>query len=439
MTAQTPHVWAAIIAVVLLQSVGGAGVVNAAELVRSDASSAVVTERAGDTTTLTQQVVDGLLKLRERGAATFPAIYGGIASGADGDDDVLVVYLTSLDAQIEHEVLRFAGVPAEKVRFEDAVMSRLDAEALDARFSADVPSLTSAGYELRSWGIGRDVAYEVQLAPAMTDEAAALDEQARALEERYGPGLRVSRLEAEAVLTGRADDHPQWYGGDFINSTRTDFGVTSYHYCTSAFPLTNPAGNSFILTAGHCYVPGERIYNGIPPSYGIGGWNRNLIGTLYTRTFNTGYPDAGLIAADGSRGMWTGSSAAPTRPVTIDALIDPWPGMPLCIDGAYEGEVCSLTVGNPDHPVCIGSAPCFPHQATTDGWTAQAIGDGDSGAPLYATIDGTTYGVGIASSATGSRGDDCNNWTAFHRLCSSGVNIQNIGPILTQWGLSLDP
>jgi hypothetical protein len=41
-------------------------------------------DQTGDTTTLSREVVEALLQLREVGAATFPEVYGDIASGPPG-------------------------------------------------------------------------------------------------------------------------------------------------------------------------------------------------------------------------------------------------------------------------------------------------------------------------------------------------------------------
>ncbi|MFB2597419.1 hypothetical protein ACEXQE_06475 [Herbiconiux sp. P17] len=259
------------------------------------------------------------------------------------------------------------------------------------------------------------------------------------LAERYGPHIVVDSAPGEPrLLVSRADDNVQWYGGDFLNANRGAGTQRQFASCTSGIPLKWPTtGNKYILTAGHCYVTSEQVYNGIGNV--AGGWSTNRVGAVTNRSWSIGYPDAELIAADGSRAVWTGSTVAPTGTVTIDTLVNPWRGMPLCVDGAYEGEYCGMTVGDPDHTTHAGGIS-IAHQATLTSSNTQAVGDGDSGGPAYATIQGTTYGVGIISS-TPDGFHPCTIWSAqiSGRVCGSTAYVQNIGPVLSMWNLVLDP
>lgn len=405
----------------------------------SDDPKASETAAKKDTTALSAEVVDGILKLRDEGPKAFPEIYGDIASGVPGDVDVLVVYLTELNSDVEKQVIDLAGVSAEKVAFKKAAMTRLQAEALDEQFNADAQELIAEGFPLQSWGIGDGVTYHVEVEASASRGEAAVSSLQVGLSEKYGPDIVVDSAPGDPrLLSSRANDNVQWYGGDFLNANRGTATQRTFASCTSGFPLTWPAtGNKYILTAGHCYVTGEQVYNGIGNV--AGGWSTNLVGGVTNRSWNIGYPDAELIAADGSRAMWTGSSAAPTGTVTINTLVNPWRGMPLCVDGAYEGEFCGMTVGDPDHTVQAGGNS-IAHQATLTSSNTQAVGDGDSGGPVYATIQGTTYGVGIISS-TPDGFYPCTNWSVQigGRVCGPTVYIQNIGPVLSMWNLVLDP
>jgi hypothetical protein len=407
----------------------------------SDPSAPAIAEMSS--TSPSSEVVQGLLRLRDEGPHLWPDGYGDIASGIQGDEDVLVVYLAESNQDLEGQVLDFAGVPVEKVAFRRASMTRVEAEALDARFSADAQNLIAQGYGLISWGIGEGVTYHVTLDASSADDVGGRAAVASYLTERYGPDLVIDFSPAPPVLLNdRAHDNPQWYGGDFLNANRGTAARRISIPCTSGIPLTWAAtGNKYILTAGHCYSLTEKIYNGIGNV--TGGWDSNLVGSITNRSWNIGYPDAELIGADGSRAMWRGPSAMPpgqtAGTVTIDTLTNPWRGMPLCVDGAYEGQFCGMTVGDPDHSVSAGGNTGIAHQATLTSSNVQAVGQGDSGGPVYATIQGVTYGVGIISSVADGY-YSCTNWArqVGGRMCGSTVNIQNIGPVLSMWNLVLD-
>lgn len=395
---------------------------------RETTGSGVQTENS---TALSGEVVEALLRLREQGPDRFPESFGEVASGPPNDEDLLVVYLFPSDSGAETSVREFTGLPADKIQFRPASMTSAEADALDARFTADAPELLASGIRLTGWGIGEGVVLEIELlrsGDAAVDEATATD-----LAARYGQHVRVVLTsEMRELAAGRAHDSPEWRGGSFLNVT----SGRTHAACTSGFALTWPkTGNKYILTAGHCYGLGARVFNGIGNV--AGGWSSNLVGTVTNRSYNIGYPDAALIQADGRSEAWTGSSAAPSGSMSIDVLTDPWRSMPLCIDGAFEGEYCGMTVGNPDKHVTIGGVT-FAHQAELTSSNPQAAGHGDSGGPAYATILGVTYGVGIISSTNAST--PCVSWSAQvgGRSCGNNVAIQNIEPVLEQCHVVLD-
>jgi hypothetical protein len=344
---------------------------------------------------------------------------------------VLIVYLTRPGGHEEQQVREFTGLPVEKIWIREAAMTSGEAKSLEARFSADAAGLITSGIAVQGWGVGEGVVLEVEV--LSTGDVSEDHAQEVELLAQYGPHVRVVHAAEEPrLLAGRAHDASQWRGGSFLNSVRDGSNVA----CTSGVALTWPrTGNKYLLTAGHCYRLGERVYNGIGNV--AGGWNSNVVGTVTNRSFNIGYPDAALIQADARPEVWTGSSAAPSGTRAIDTLTDPWRNMPLCIDGAYEGEYCGMTVINPDRAVTTGGVT-FAHQAELTSSNLQAAGDGDSGGPAYATIYGVTYGVGIISSAMTV--EPCRSWSAQigGRQCGSTVFTQNILPVLGQWNVVLD-
>lgn len=166
-----------------------------------------------------------------------------------------------------------------------------------------------------------------------------------------------------------------------------------------------------------------------------------LIGSMTNRTYNPNGYDAALIAANGLRSIWTGSSTAPSGVITVGAVLDPWDGAPACSSGAYEGEYCGWKFA--------GQPSCYPWDSGGTGYwcnlqkmtnsKTQAAGEGASGGPVYASINGVVYGWGIIKGT--NKTYVCSNWNSYFsgsRMCSGTAYVHRLSAVLNQWSLQLD-
>ncbi|MGA1835553.1 hypothetical protein VD659_01350 [Herbiconiux sp. 11R-BC] len=368
------------------------------------------------------------MKIREVGPSMFPSVYGGMATGNEATQDILEVYLSEPDPDVEKQIRDLVGLPAEKLSFETARQNLSDAEALNKRVTADINDGKLEG--VITWGVVRDVSVLIGL----SDKT---DERVEALREEYGQGVSVQTgLTPSTATSGRADDSPEWYGGDFVsNSTGT---------CTTAFPVKWQS-NKYILTAGHCFGLTESVYNyaGWPINRGLNGY----IGGITNHSFGNGVPDAELIAADGSRSIWDGGTLGSGLNSPVVGFSDPWNGAPMCLSGALDGQYCSFTASNVGLPVTVNYGSVTYTVSNTSlitGPSVQAIGPGDSGAPVFGSIGGSQLGFGILIASSNAGAVPCSNWSAQYaaagvsRNCNSSGYITNIGAVLNMWGLSLD-
>ena len=103
----------------------------------------------------------------------------------------------------------------------------------------------------------------------------------------------------------------------------------------------------------------------------------------------------------------------------------------LCYSGAFSGLVCGNEVTSASSYICYAGFQCYWIATTTQIQGQPAVGNGDSGGPIFGIVqraDGTlgAYGVGINSGITGGT-TNCTGQPGFQRsetefrLCSPNV------------------
>ena len=94
----------------------------------------------------------------------------------------------------------------------------------------------------------------------------------------------------------------------------------------------------------------------------------------------------------------------------------------MCYSGSYSGTVCNNYVDNTNVTACYGAPyPCYNGLVATYQTTGvAAAGQGDSGGPVYGTINGQPYAVGIISgiyeplsTCSGDTGRDCSVYAIY--------------------------
>jgi hypothetical protein len=379
---------------------------------------------------ISREVFEGIAAIRDYGPKVHPEVYTGISTNDPESVDILVIYLTSADPAVQEEFAVASGVPREKLKFGLSSRTEIGFAELNAQFPNDRAELAANGIDIQGWGVGAGHVEEVYVKTS--------DEGIAQLKQRYGDDITYIRDWDPAMFqdAGRVDDNPEWYGGNFLD-------VDGGGGCTNSFPLRWIGHtNQYILTAGHCGQNSQWVRNRAKSPINIG--TGTVIGQIAAQTYNPNGYDAALIVADGSRGIWTGSSAAPNGVITVQAVSDTWDGAPACLSGAYDGESCAWRMR--------GTPTCFPWTSPTNNWCnlqrmeniasngVQTAGQGDSGGPVYASINGVVYGFGMLKGVGYST--ICSNWnTQFQgsRSCGKWAYIHRLSGIMNQWNLELDP
>lgn len=181
--------------------------------------------------------------------------------------------------------------------------------------------------------------------------------------------VTVSAGTAPAAAFGRWGDTAPYNGGAAIAN------ITAGVECSSGFTMHNSAGQTFLLTAGHCGATGNQW---ITPNQGL------FIGTT-TEVSTPQHLDAEIIAAPAEPFMYNGGpdpsgqgigeSLAGISSVSFAAI-----GELVCQLGAFSGPRCNIKT-TAEGFIYLNGSPVLTIQAqTTDG--SEAIGNGDSGGPV---------------------------------------------------------
>ena len=367
------------------------------------------------------------------GTGTMASEYSGLTLTNKAQN--IVVYVKTADTAIEQKLRAFLPT---RLTFTVVPRSYQELQDLDARFTSAHDTLVQAGIRPVRWypdpAQGLEVVQVMDMTPA---------EQAD-LTSRFPGQLKLSSIPAAdqpTFFTNRITDSPLWIAGDFIAQNPSTRGT-----CTSGPATRNAAGEYWIMTDSHCFALGASVSNW-SPDLSLGNKN-NTIGIVKAQDLRQYGLDAELINAEGSDEYWAGTTDNPVGqfwrgPAPTNT------GIPVCTEGAFDGEVCNLTVISVGATVEYCTAKnakgtCISTRIITHVSTAQndvgsgyAAGEGDSGGPVI-EHSGGTWAVGIIEGSPGPM-YSCSNWSHQlpNRQCSSTVDFTDIGPILSQWGLTM--
>jgi hypothetical protein len=251
-----------------------------------------------------------------------------------------------------------------------------------------------------------------------------------------------------ATAVGRANDTPPWNGGDFLLDTPSFTGE-----CTSGFGA-HKGSTSYMITAGHCFPVGtsanpEYAVNGAPSTNGPAYYEVGVVQTRGSFTKPNGI-DAELLNASGagnaSSAIYTGSSSAPQVATVRGTLSSPL-NTQVCDSGAFEGEICGLVIKSGSECITESEGPSGPNYTVCNIYEADntkggiAVGNGDSGGPVFRFSGSSLYAVGDISAQSGTTVKCPTNQypgVLSTRYCGSKLFYTNISSILSEFGLTLN-
>jgi hypothetical protein len=235
-----------------------------------------------------------------------------------------------------------------------------------------------------SVGAGYDAATDTLdvMPDAPADKVAALT---AALAAGYGGAVKVDHG-TWTPTAGRFSDIKPFWGGDRIISGSTG------SQCTSGF--TYKIGALYLgSTAGHCMGTGDNVYNATT-SGGYGNYMGYVADRYPSIDFETLY-DSGDYYGNG---IWTGGTATSTSSESVVSTLDPTSSMRnICISGTTTFNRCDKTVTYPNLFYCPAGGTCV---SSADGFGMTGGMNrlpGDSGAPVFESINSTAYAIGTMS------------------------------------------
>ncbi|WP_145804836.1 S1 family peptidase [Kribbella amoyensis] len=208
------------------------------------------------------------------------------------------------------------------------------------------------------------------------------------LEAKYGNVGRDTR---------QSDPAPHRGGASITNGTSV---------CTSGFTITSTA--RYMVTAGHCFAQGQRVYSS-------GG--EQLWGTVRNRASFPYYDFEAIGGGTYGSVIYVGNSTG--RTILVSGASDPAVGAAYCRSGQTTYEKCSQVVTSLHAQFCDESG-CTPELISYEGPAGQG---GDSGAPMYQYVNGTVQirGMHIAHA---NEVQYAERWTTIRSVFKASIAIK---------------
>ena len=406
-------------------------VVVPAMALASGGSATANTGKAARTTSSAAQPVNPLgdlpISIEKFALKEHSDSYGGIVATHGATH--LVVYLTRLNPRVEAEIR--SRVPAGVVSFALTSHSAAYVRQVHQAVTNSAQRLAAVGTQLVQWGPDTQGGVESIGVLNLTKQ------DTQRLHAMFGvDNIRVYNVPLsdvpKATNVDRQNDTSPYNGGDAITN--------HVGGCTSGFGVTI-SGKTYLLTAAHCFLPGDNIYNELWP---IPRGDNNNLGSEWKRDVAYGGQDSAVLNVRGSDLIWTGAIGNPQRSLVAgwDFIVD---GYQVCQSGAYSGEVCS-TVQH--HANCIWVSDyaglsgdryeCGVAYATASSGGIANQG-GDSGGPVFRFEGGGLYAQGIVSASDESSAHQvtCQHY-ADESGCYDNMYFTAMKPQLDEWNATIN-
>jgi hypothetical protein len=368
------------------------------------------------------------VKIDEMASASDSSMFGGVVIGPNASD--VTVYLTELSQNVEDGVDEQQTSVTSVIPIVFALTPTTESQQaeLNAQVTQDVIGgyWGSQGVTVRSWY--PDAPSGTEIVEALKPTAA----QTSAIKARYGSNVQVKSVTGDTGIVrtyaSRRSDSAPWNGGDFISNDNGKF-------CSSGIPVHNGA-NTYIMTAAHCFTNGTNIHNQGEGPNGTFGTN-NPMGSISNRDITDGGTDVELQKVSSSDLLWTGGEGVDDRAIISGktANVD---GDQVCVDGAYEFEVCGAVIQHLG--VCAtednGRVACHLAEAKRSDSTVVA-GPGDSGGPLFEFSGSNLQVVGTVVGAYGDS-HPCTTVESGGQTCTNGVAYSEINYELDDFSVSVN-
>jgi hypothetical protein len=269
---------------------------------------------------------------------------------------------------------------------------------------------------------------------------------------RTGAGDDVPALRSSIPLT--IEEAPElatsmrnigYYANFFSGAISTrPASSTSMQLCTTGFAIAHlSTGQPGMLSAEHCgrgNIGSTWYYSTVQVKEASLGQYQGMLGG------NVGHVDTGIWLGGNLDAFYpavfTGGNDGNSTLTAIRGAVVPVIGASVCYSGARSGSICGNRIEATGQLTCYSASQCYANQSITQQISnVPAVGNGDSGGPVYQSINGQPHGAGIISgivnggkACSGDPGD-------ASRSCSTKAIFAPLNAALSsgQWGFKYIP
>ncbi|WP_314148540.1 hypothetical protein [uncultured Leifsonia sp.] len=332
----------------------------------------------------------------------------------------------------------------------ESMYELIPAEHSKAAIDEVLSRISAAGGDL---GNGQRV---VTARPAKDGSSIALGIEVSSAAKRLAAPMDVARvLDSDIPLTVEAAPELApvmrnigYYVNLFSGAIMTrPASPTTIQMCTTGFRITHISSNApAMLSADHCgrgNIGSNWYYSTVQSAEATLGKFGGML--------SVAPPGASQV----DTGIWTGGNTGAFYPAVFNGTNDgnstltairgaviPVVNSSVCHSGARSGNICGNTVTATGQLFCYSPVQCYSNQSTTQQTSnIPAVGKGDSGGPVYQSLNGQPYGAGVISGMLFPN-DNCTGDPAdANRTCSAQAIYAPLNNALGSngWGFKYVP
>jgi hypothetical protein len=263
---------------------------------------------------------------------------------------------------------------------------------------------------------------------------------------QYGNAVRVvANTEPTHLAAFRYNDTSPWNGGDFIYHLSNG----NWSDCSSGIPVHDASnGTHYMLTASHCFWDlggvGTNVRNGyvrVDTNAPYSGSSTTLIGSVTkdsNLTAGSTTEDVAFIQASTSTLDFVAAWNSQGYGIQIGRASNNI-GDQVCQSGAFDGQICGgIVIRAINQTQCpTGESWCVKDLAKANNSTSGtvALGEGDSGGPVYSYSGSNLLARGMTDQGSGTV--SCNSVPpgTAGRLCFHTLYFVQMGSIDSSWNV----